>query len=379
MEIVLSRVARWLAKAALVLVAITLGAEIGGRLVLGVVAPEKYRILQRVYSARSAWTAMMQGHPYLGYTLKPDLDTSFPSEGRQIAIRTTTYGIADVGFRDLGMEPPFDAIAVGGSLTLCDDVPVAGCWLHHLGNATGLSIASLGVNGYSTTAATRMLDVYGRRFSPRLVLAEVFPNDFKDDLVFAEWERSGSDNYWTWAAELRGRGTVARWLGTYSLLYRGFDGATRAWGRHIHRYQEGALDFIFRFDSWWLRLAQDSHGDPGWPLVRGNLEQLQRIVAEMGSELLVVVAPSKEQVYWHVARQYAPGADRLDPDAPTRAIARFCRDNAIRVCDLSDPLRDEARRGTQLYHQISGHWNDTGGAVAARAVQKCMVDGGLVP
>lgn len=365
--------------AALCLVAIVVLAELGGRVVLRVAAPEKYRLLNRVYTARGAWTAMMQGHPHLGYALRPDLDTSFPSEGRAIPIRTTTYGLADIGFRDLGMQAPFDAIAVGGSLTLCDDVPVPGCWLRRLADDLGWSIASLGVNGYSTSAAVRMLDVYGRRFAPRMVFAEVFPNDFKDETVFAEWTQSGSANYWLWAAELRGRGRVARWLGAHSLIYRAYDGVSRAWGRHIYPYKQDGLDFVFRFDGWWLRLARDSRNDPGWPLVRANLADYRRIAAEMGSELMVVVAPSKEQVYWHLARQFAPDADQLDPDAPTRVITRFCRDNGIRVCDLTDPLRQEALRGTQLYHQISGHWNDAGGAAAARAVRACLAEYGVAP
>jgi len=374
----LPRVAIRLAKGALVLVALVLLAEGAGRLLLRVVAPEKYSLLQRVYTARDAWTKMVQGHPELGYTLRPDLDVSFPSEGRTIPIRTTTYGLADIGFRDLGMSPPFDVIAVGGSLTLCDDVPVEGCWLWQLGRATGQSIATLGVNGYSTTAAVRMLDVYGRRFQPRIVLAEVFPNDFKDDIVFAEWERSGSDDYWTWAAEIRGRGSWARWFGSYSMLYRAFDGMSRSWGRHIFRYQDENLDYVFRFDSWWLRVARDSEGDPGWPLVRQNLENYRRIAAEMGSELMIVVTPSKEQIHWDVARQFAPRPETLNPNAPTETIRNFCRDNGIRVCDLSEPLREEARQGIQLYQTISGHWNDAGGQAAARAVEKCMSDAGLL-
>ena len=365
----------WVAKVAVVLIAIALCAEIGARGVLSVAAPEKYRLLQRVYSARSAWTRMMQGHPELGYALRPGLDTMFPSEGREIRIRTTTFGIVDdIGFRDIGTEPPFDAIAVGGSLTLCDDVPVEGCWVRQVADSTGLSIATLGVNGYSTTAAVRMLDRYGRRFAPSLVIAEVFPNDFKDDVVFEEWKASGTGNYWIWAAELRGRGAVARWLGAHSILYRAFDGLRRAWGRRIFPYRDDDLDFVFRFDGWWLRLARGSEADPGWPLVRESIGDFRRIATDMDSRLLVVVTPSKEQVYWEIARQFLPAAEALDPNAPTRAVVEACRDRDVAVCDLTAPLRAEARRGKQLYHQISGHWNDAGGAAAARAVHQCLSD-----
>lgn len=363
------------ARVAVVVLAVALATEIAARIALGVAAPEKYRLLQRVYSARNAWTRMMQGHPDLGYTLRPGLDTLFPSEGREIRIRTTTFGIADdIGFRDIGTEPPFDAIAVGGSLTLCDDVPVEGCWVRQIADATGMSIATLGVNGYSTRAAVRMLDRYGRRFAPRLVLAEVFPNDFKDEVVFEEWRRSGTDNYWLWSAELRGRGALARWLGANSIVYRAADGLRRSWGRRIFAYRDDDLDFVFRFDGWWLRLARDVESDPGWPLIRDSIADFRRIAADMDSRLLVVVTPSKEQVYWEIARTFLADSDSLDPDAPTRAVVEACRENGVAVCDLTAPLRAEAQRGKQLYHQISGHWNDAGGAAAARAVEACLAE-----
>ncbi len=352
--------------------------EILSRFGLATLAPHRYELLQRVYSARSAWTDMMMGDAYLGYKLKPGLDVLFPSEGRAVPIRTTDHGLGDIGFRDIGTRPPFDVVAVGGSLTLCDDVPVEGCWLRQLSDDTGLSIATLGVNGYSTTAAARMLDRHGRRLKPRLVLAEVFPNDFKDDLVFANWLTSGTDNYWTWSAEQRGRGPMARWMAENSILYQAIDGLRRSWNRRIHAYRDERFDFVFRLDGWWLRLARSSNTDPGWPMVRESLLQFQRVSREIDSQLMVVVAPSKEQVYWELVRRFAPGADELDPDRPTRAVLDLCAEAGIAVCDLTPAMRAAADRGEQLYHRISGHWNDNGGRLAGAETARCLERLGFV-
>lgn len=46
--------------------------------------PAGFGLLDHVYTARSGWSRMIVGDPYLGYTLKPDLDMLFPSEGRSI-------------------------------------------------------------------------------------------------------------------------------------------------------------------------------------------------------------------------------------------------------------------------------------------------------
>jgi hypothetical protein len=338
--------------------------------------PHEFRLLDRVYTARGAWQDMMTADPDLGYKLRPDLDILFPSEGRLVPIRTTSLGLGDIGFRDLGTRPPFTVVAVGDSFVLCDDVPVEACWVRQLADATGISMTTLGVNGYSNLAAGRVLAGYGRQLQPRLVLAGVFPNDFKDNVNFEEWTRSGSDNFWVWQGRRRGRGQFGRTLARYSMLFRIFDGATRARGRKIHRYQEGNLDFSFRFDRWWVELTKDAEHHAGFPLMQQALLRMRDDARAVGAELAVILFPTKEQVYWDIARRYAP--DDLDVDHPLAVVDEFCRTNGLHCCDLSEDLRAEARRGRQLYLRIRSHWNDEGNAAGARAIKRCLEEKGLL-
>jgi hypothetical protein len=91
--------------------------------------PGDVRGLERVYAGRAKWEEMMVSDPELGYRPKPGLDMLYPSEGRNIVVRTTAHGLGDIGFRDIDTKPPFDAIALGDSFTFCDDVrsKPAGC------------------------------------------------------------------------------------------------------------------------------------------------------------------------------------------------------------------------------------------------------------
>jgi hypothetical protein len=340
--------------------------------------PKEFRILDRVYSARSAWEDMMMGDPYLGYKLKPNLDILFPSEGRKIPYRTTSYGLGDIGFRDIGTHPPFSAVAVGDSFTLCDDVPAAACWVRHLADADGLSTATLGVNGYSTLAEARILERYAPPLRPRLVLLGEYPNDFKDNVNFDRWTRSDTDNFWIWLGHQRGRGRLGRWLADHSMIYRTIDGAWRARGRQIYKYKQGNFDFVFRLDRWWLQLAKNAEHDPGWRLMQKAILDMRATATKMGADFVVLIFPTKEQIYWVLARQFAPGKEDLNVDHPTDVVREFCEANAIKYCEFAGPLREEAQRGRQLYHRISGHWNDEGNALGAQVIARCLGNYGLL-
>lgn len=341
--------------------------------------PHEFRILDRVYTARGAWEDMMMGDPYLGYKLKPNLDILFPSEGRSIPYRTTTYGFKDIGFRDIGTHPPFAAIAVGDSFTLCDDVPAEACWGRHLADTNGLSIATLGVNGYSTLAEARILERYGPPLKPRLVMVGVFLNDFKDNVNFDQWTRSGTDNFWVWLGHQHGRGRFGRWLADHSIIYRIIDGVSRSRGREIHKFKQGNLDFVFRLDHWWLQLVKHVDRDPGWPLMQKALLDMRSKTSAMGAEFVVLIFPSKEQIYWDKVRQFAAVGDQnLDVDHPTDTIRQFCVTNSIKYCEFAGALRQEAQQGRQLYHRISSHWNDEGNAVGAQLIARCLAGQGLL-
>lgn len=341
--------------------------------------PAQFRLLDRVYSARSAWQEMMQGDPYLGYKLRPGLDINFPSEGREIPIRTNSFGLGDIGFRDIGTQPPFDAVALGDSFTLCDDVAAENCWVRHLADDTGVSVATLGVNGYSTMAAARVLDRYGRKLAPKLVVVGVFPNDFKDNVHFDGWLASGSDNYWTWMGSRRGRTGFGNWLADRSMVYRLLDGARRSRSRDIHDYRDANFDYVFRLDRWWTQAIEDIDAHRGWALMQASLLDMRRIADEIGARFVILIFPTKEQVHWDLVKIHTPTGSNYQPDMPTDAVRRFADGKGIAYCDLTPSLRAESSKGHQLYLRVSGHWNEAGNAFGAGVIESCLRDKGLLP
>lgn len=339
--------------------------------------PPPLRAVKRVYDARQAWEGMMTKDPYLGFKLKPGLTLEFPSEGRTVDIRTLDYGLGDIGFRDLGTEPPFDILAVGDSFAFCDDAPASSCWVRRLADATGLSAGTLGVNGYSSLAEARMLARYGAFFEPKVVLMSVFLNDFKDNAYFEEWLASGTDDFWLWMSRRRASALSDR-LGRISVVYRLIDGARRFRRHPVKSYSDGKIEFVFRARPWWQALVRDPEHSRGWRLMRQALSEAAEATQELGARLVVLLFPFKEQVYWERLRAFFPEAGHGDVDAPFRVIGEYLDAHGIPYCDLTDGFRREGEKGKQLYLKVSGHWNDAGYALAGELVASCLEERGIL-
>lgn len=341
--------------------------------------PAKIRTVQRIYDARNVWEDMMRGDRELGFVLKPDLDLRFPSENGEIEIRTVDLGVGGIGQRDIGTHPPYDAIALGDSFTFCDDSQVEACWVRLLSERSGLSIANLGVNGYSNLAEARLLEKVGKVLKPKLILVGFFPNDFKDNVHFQNWSKSGTDDYWTWMRRQR-RSDSSDWLAQNSILYRIFDAARRYGSRSTAEYKEGNLHFIFRADDWWQGVVDQAGVTPTYALTEAALSQMADTARQLDARLVVLLFPFKEQVYWDIARNSHPKGNTYDEariDAPLRRVGEFLDRKQIDYCDLTGDLRGHAHE-EQLYLRAGAHWTVAGNKVAAESVAACLERKGVL-
>ena len=342
--------------------------------------PGKVQSVQRLYSARNAWRNMMAGDQELGFVLKPGLDMSFPSEGREISVRTASIGVDEIGFRDIGTEAPYDVIALGDSFTFCDDAPAENCWVRLLGERTGLSIATLGVNGYSNLAESRLLKKVGPQLKPRIILVGFFQNDFKDNLHFDNWSKSGSeDDYWTWMSNKRRSGT-SDFFAKHSFVYRLVDAVRRYGKRETFEYKQDGLEFIFRADGWWRTVLDNPGQTPGYFLTERAFSEMKVTADSLGAKLVVLLFPFKEQVYWDIARQYQRGGDEIeleDMDAPLAAVRGSLERQGINYCDLTPDLRESAGEGRQLYLKVGAHWTDEGNQLATESIVRCLASHGI--
>jgi hypothetical protein len=342
--------------------------------------PKKIQTVQRIYDARNVWEEMMEGHRELGFVLKPNLALEFPSEAGSIDIRTVDSGVEGIGRRDIGTAAPYDAVALGDSFTFCDDSSASACWVRLLSERSGLAIADFGVNGYSNLAEARLLEKIGKVLKPKVVLVGFFPNDFKDNVHFENWSKSGTDDYWTWMRRQR-RSDSSDWLAQNSILYRIFDAARRYGSRSTAEYKEGNLSFVFRADDWWQGVVDQAGKTPTYALTESALTRMADAAKQIDARFVVLLFPFKEQVYWDVARKSHPKGNTYDEaqiDAPLRRIGEFLDRKQIDYCDLTADLRVHAH-DDQLYLRASAHWTAAGNKVAADSVAACLERKGIIP
>lgn len=130
----------------------------------------------------------------------------------------------------------------------------------------------------------------------------------------------------------------------------------------------------------WLFLDNPDEGDPmayfrGTNLlsqeelaeIAGNLLAQRDILAEMGKEFIVYIAPNKSRVYpEYVADSYGPMAQ----DCMSTQLLRYLRENTdLRVVSpYGDLLEAKTHMSENLYCLTDTHWNALGGYVGARAL-----------
>ena len=156
-----------------------------------------------------------------------------------------------------------------------------------------------------------------------------------------------------------------------------FLAAKRVNSRKMQNYKDGTLDLAFSFDPWWIDLTKHVESKSGFRLMQAALLSMQAQAERIDAQLVVLYIPTKEEVYWDIARQYV--TQDLDVDRPRMAVRKFCEANGLRMCDITDDLRATARNGQQVYLRTSGHWNDAGHSLVADTTARCLREQALLP
>lgn len=287
--------------------------------------------------------------------------------------------LRDRGFRDLPTDDaskrPVGAV-VGDSMSFCWGVNASDCWVTHLGQAAGEPFTDLGLPGTGSLSHYEVLRDHLTHASPRIVLWQFFVNDFNDD-----WETIAASRH----RALGSRGPGAWLLRSHAFLQR--HSATYALVKVVKNraaiVDAGGLSYVLR-PAWIYNLTR-TFTDLASPEVAAGLEasmdSLDRAVAltrEHNARLIVVIAPSKERVYWQRLQALPVWPKDFDPGRADAVIKDFCRQRGIAVLDLFDVLRDAASRRTDLYFRYDDHWTPAGNAVVADRISEYLSHDGLL-
>jgi len=326
-------------------------------------------IQQRVMAA---YNNIAVSHPTIGHLHKPNAYATIVSRDFKVSHRTDAFG-----FRNAWPWPEhIEIAAVGDSLTFGYGVSDDQAWPAILNRALpDMNVLNLGLIGAGPQQYLRVYETFIRSLRPRLLVIGLFPsNDFWDAGLFDLWLRSDSDcSYLLWRDYGRPEGRRCsdslRWKTPFflkgSYVYNILQVARNAARSYIQsdhrtlRLQDGSR-FVLDVGQFESQIPATLPDHREFRLVLSTLHELYATAQSNDTKLLVVIQPSKEEVYLPISGQAIPDL--------SVHLREELKNAGIEYLDLTETFRQRAARGAKLFFETDPHPNAAGYALIADSV-----------
>jgi len=334
------------------------GAELILRLAPGLLS-EEARLRLSWQEQRLSHTARTRPDSAIGFLYVP----GGHAEVKQGEVHFSYTTDAD-GFRNAEPRPErAEIVAVGDSWTFGFGVDDSAAWTRILDDSLRPArVVNLGLIGAGPAQYTRVLERFGLPLHPRVILYGVFPgNDLDDQEAFDAWQRAGvRGNFAEWRTYgERGR-SQPLWQRSYLAVaveegwkYRG----ERFAGRTIRLADGSPLQLSPA--RLVVKLKRSRPGEPAFDHVLAAVAEAREAAERTGAHLVVLVFPTKEEVYLPLRGEPAP-------ELVARWLPELRRFGAP-VVDLTGALQGRPD-GPPLFFEVDGHANVEGNRVLAAAV-----------
>jgi hypothetical protein len=258
-------------------------------------------------------------------------------------------------------------------------------WMLRSQFGPGIEVVNLSVEGYEPRDQLDMLQRFGARYQPDLVLHGFFVgNDFwtpRYPLVRVGWFLMRPVEEWR-----RYRPKfflIKEWIREYAIAMRDL---YRKRGEAAHGKEVGTFseqDFL-RIEA--VRVDSCCYRDPE-PAVRWQetMEVLKAIWSEadqMGARYVMVIHPDQIQVEDALRQQVFQAGDLFEADydlgLPQTFLMADCVRNGLACLDLLHTFRTNGAEGG-LYLLRDTHYNETGNRLAATEILRFLLDQQIIP
>lgn len=280
-----------------------------------------------------------------------------------------TFTTDEKGFRNSSPLPDdADIVVLGDSMAFGYGVPDDATWSHRVAmQFPDHTISNFGLIGGAPQQYLRILETEALELNPKLVLFMLFPgNDLNDAKLFQQWLEAGTDI--TYAEWRSAGGAPSGWRALGSLTNGSY---LMAFQRAVRSSlsSSGAGETITLGDGQRVQLVPRVYdndalmADPEHPvfqLVMTTIEEAQRLSRRQGSHFLVLLMPTKEEVYLPLFDKPAPALiEKFRPALEAEGIP---------FLDLTPYLRDRTREIGPVFFEVDGHPNVAGYQVIADVV-----------
>jgi hypothetical protein len=282
------------------------------------------------------------------------------------------YHTDNHGFRNAQPWPDTaEIVVVGDAGVFGYGVEDDQAWPALLAQAVAPShVINLGLLEAGPQQYARVYATFGTALHPKLVLVGLtMADDFRDAELFARWEQEDSGaSYRAWREGQDLLGSLPRslqvlptFVARYSSLYQVL--------RASHRLAQTSSQVVWLLGGKYLQvrpqrlaaiLAQSRPERRGFHLVLDALAYLQVVARAYGTQVLVVIQPSKEMTYLFPHDEAAPD--------PSRALRQALAQRGIAAIDLTPVFRQWASTGEPLFFTANRYPSAQGYALIAQEV-----------
>jgi hypothetical protein len=262
-----------------------------------------------------------------------------------------------------------DGVAVGDSFTFCF-VEEGDCWVQRLGQLTARNIIDLGITSTGSVSHQRVLASFGMPLKPPLVIWQWFGNDANEDYGLAVLNGATEVKSTTPAPSIPAYNWWDKNSAVYVLLklYLGSeDQFEAALQFHNPEYVEkGHVKLAFGQPYLLEAFDMEQPGNlDGWARSQEAFRAARAMVGSYNGTLLILLMPTKEQVYRDMSEPLL-GAEKLALlDRPYQMMKDFCVQENLTCLDLLPVFQQYAAEGEQLYFTTDMHLNKRGNEVLA--------------
>jgi hypothetical protein len=338
------------------------------------------------------WTQAWQQNIEHRYALRPNIENALQYGSPSVSFQLTTIELWDgggIGFRTNPIDFFVDAIVVGDSFGMCF-TERADCWVEQFSARTGLNVVNLSQPVTGTTSHYRILEDFGKPLEAPLVIWQFFGNDFNDDYGLAVFRDEIEEL--EAPATVEGDKSFYENLRDNSVLVAVFD--TLYFGRIMAAIPDSDLIFvkpyratygdnnenILQFGGGYELQALDMSREVnqiGYNLSREAFLQAQAMVSAWGGELLVIIIPTREEVYRSITEPIM--GDEINRLQSARdAMQDLCQELTLVCYDAYDAFIERAVDGEALYYSDDMHLNPYGNLVLSEALAVWLGEDGYL-
>lgn len=310
------------------------------------------------------------------------------------------------GFRNQTVPATCDILAVGDSFVEGSRVGDDECWPALVAAATGRSVYNLGMSGSSPVQYRANFEHVGRSMKPRIVLLMLYEgNDLRggdeegDDAPARDLGRRIG-------REIKNSPIVRAVKQTFIGVFGGLNASSDFRGSDTLRWMPIAIPaadgstyhvaFKPKRMLYLDKTEDEVRGMEDWNAAQEAIRAIHAACRADGARLIVVYAPSAPHVVLPIVRERLDATllhafaslDEEDLPPPNefmtrlfdrlgnteRVVQAFCDGEGIEFLSATEPLRQAARAGNQVYYTYDQHWTRLGHEVVGTVVARYLAE-----